>query len=96
MKSNYTEPLTDDENDNLNEEIKALIEKSPKPVTVTFIKKDGTERTMKCTRNLKLIPEDKHPKGVKKETGDVLPVFDLDKNDWRSFDLNDVVDTAVV
>jgi hypothetical protein len=56
-------------------------------ITVTFTKKDGTERTMHCTRNMAAIPEDKHPKGSGKVTANHLIVaFDIEKGEWRSFD----------
>lgn len=55
-------------------------------VTVTFTKKDGTDRTMRCTRNSGLIPVEKHPKGDNTtESGDNIRVFDVEKQDWRSF-----------
>jgi hypothetical protein len=58
-------------------------------VEVTFVKKDGSERVMNCT--LKDIPEDKTPKGSgKKESDDSIAVFDLDKNEWRSFRFDSV------
>ena len=31
-------------------------------VAIAFIKKDGTERRMRCTLNMEFIPKDKHPK----------------------------------
>jgi hypothetical protein len=71
------------------------------PVTVTFTKKDGTERVMKCTTSAELVPvdltEEKHytntdnpidfpaPKKEKKVNEDVMPVYDLDSKAWRSF-----------
>lgn len=56
------------------------------PVTVTFTKKDGTNRVMKCTRNMEVIPADKHPSGKTIESDSKnIKVFDLDKNEWRSF-----------
>lgn len=50
---------------------------------ITFIKKDGTERTLHVTHD---IPEDKKPKGIKpiKENQDVLRVFVKDLQEWRS------------
>jgi hypothetical protein len=55
-------------------------------ITVTFTKKDGTERTMLCTRNMAAIPEDKHPKGEgKTKAAHLIVAFDLDKGEWRSF-----------
>jgi hypothetical protein len=36
-----------------------------KIVTFTFTKKDGTDRTIRATTNISLIPKDKKPKFVK-------------------------------
>lgn len=61
------------------------------PTTVTFTKKDGTTRVMKCTRSPSQIPEDQYPKdGVSIETTGTIRVFDLDKNEWRSFIVENV------
>ena len=60
--------------------------------SVTFLKKDGTERTMICTLRQDTIPEVRGT-GVKK-TDDVISVFDLDKSEWRSFRVDSVVSIA--
>ena len=54
---------------------------------VNFTKKDGTERTMKCTRNPNLIPLEFHPKTTipSDEVTDNIRVFDVEKLGWRSF-----------
>ena len=62
------------------------------PVTVTFTKKDGTERVMNCTLQSELLPvveinEDKQPR---KKSDDVVSVYDLDVKGWRSFTLKNV------
>ena len=70
-------------------------------VTVTFTKKDGTERVMECTTSTSLVPidvvEEKHytntdnpvdfpkPKKEKKVNEDVCPVYDLESKHWKSF-----------
>lgn len=67
-------------------------------VTVVFTKVDGSTRTMTCTKQLALIPENKHPKQanttprVITQAKDVvvrdpqlITVFDVEKQDWRSF-----------
>ena len=55
-------------------------------ITVTFTKKDGTERTMYCTRNAAAIPQDKQPKGSGKTKAEhIIVAFDLEKGEWRSF-----------
>lgn len=56
-------------------------------ITVTFFKTSGEERTMRCTLDESKIPADKQPKGTstKKVSDATISVFDLDKQDWRSF-----------
>jgi hypothetical protein len=69
------------------------------PVSVTFTKADGTDRVMKCTKWMDLIPEENHPK--KESTGDSttsdnITVFDLEKGGWRSFNITKVKEYSVV
>jgi len=61
-------------------------------IEVKFTKKDGTPRVMKCTLKEELIPVEHAPKGtgkVKANT-DVISVFDIENNGWRSFNCNSV------
>jgi hypothetical protein len=56
-------------------------------VTVTFTKKDGTERVMSCTTNPNVVPkvevkEDAKPRKVSETT---MRVFDTEIKEWRSF-----------
>ncbi len=53
---------------------------------VTFMKKDGTERKMRCMME--------PPTGPIKNP-DVVPVMDLDKGAWRSFRIDSVVSLSV-
>lgn len=67
-------------------------------VEVIFTKKDGTDRRMICSLNGRRIPAEHRPKPltvgdkifdnlqpVRKPHGDhVQPVFDVEKQDWRS------------
>jgi len=59
------------------------------PVTVTFTKKDGSERVMKCTTNPTYImfkdPSVLESKREKKVNEDVMPVYDMVSNAWKSF-----------
>ena len=59
------------------------------PVTVTFTKKDGTERIMKCTTNPTYImfkdPAISESKREKKVNEDVMPVYDMEAGHWKSF-----------
>ena len=70
-------------------------------VTVTFTKKDGTERVMECTTAPSLVPVDlteqvhytntdnpidfPKPKKERKVNEDVCPVYDLEAKHWKSF-----------
>jgi hypothetical protein len=59
------------------------------PVTLTFTKKDGSDRVMKCTTNPTYImfkdPSILESKSDRKVNEDVMPVYDLDAGGWRSF-----------
>jgi hypothetical protein len=68
------------------------------PVTVTFTKKDGTERVMKCTLQPDLLPkiEIKEDKQPRKKPSNVVSVFDLEMNSWRSFTLRNVKNVSIV
>ena len=55
-------------------------------LTVTFYTADGSLREMRCTTNPKVTPVYESKTEKKKKTNDdVCSVFDLDKNEWRSF-----------
>lgn len=66
-------------------------------VAVMFTKKDGTPRTMNCTLDFDHIPADKIPAGSgTMKSLDVLPVFDVDAQDWRSFRLDSINEVVVL
>jgi hypothetical protein len=64
--------------------------------TVTFEKKDGSIRKMNCTLSKELMPnlETDNPQEKRKraENPEVLPVYDLESNGWRSFRWDSVID----
>ena len=62
------------------------------PTTIVFTKKDGTEREMMCSTMAAVIPEDKQPKGTGSKTTSTEShaVFDMIKQEWRSFRYADV------
>jgi len=62
------------------------------PATVTFTKKDGTERVMECTLEESKLPkvELKEDATPRKESTTSMRVFDLEKNEWRSFTIKSV------
>lgn len=90
----------------INSELKITDELEPKlhkwlkgvlvstTATVTFTKVDGTERVMKCTLESEKIPkveikEDAKPRKQSDSTK-ALRVFDLEKNEWRSFTIKNI------
>lgn len=61
-------------------------------VEVKFTKTDGTERVMNCTLKEGFItPSEKKTEKPKKVNENVLPVFDIDKKEWRSFRLDSIL-----
>lgn len=61
-------------------------------VEVFFIKKDGTERKMKCTLQEGIVvPYEKKTDKVKEPSTDICPVFDVEKQEWRSFKYESVI-----
>ena len=75
--------------------VRSLLQKGA--ITVSFVKADGTVRDMHCTLDWDRIPQDKQPgkpsiDGLVKESRqrkepdeNSLRVFDLEKQEWRSF-----------
>jgi hypothetical protein len=64
-------------------------------MTIFFEKKDGSLRTLKCTLSDKIIPQkleedSETPKKERKPNADVLSVWDLENDGWRSFRLDKV------
>ena len=54
-------------------------------VCLTFEKKDGTIREMKCTLSENQLPKQEQGKEARKPNDSSMPVFDLEKNEWRAF-----------
>lgn len=70
-------------------------------LSVVFTKADGSERTMLCTKDPLIIserytPQEKKTDRVYKEPEGVARVFDLEKNDWRSFRYDSVKSYTVI
>ena len=62
-------------------------------VTFSYFKTDGTIREARGTLSPSLIPDDKKPKGSigSTPTYSSFPYFDLDRNAWRSFRLDNFI-----
>ena len=68
---------------------------------IDFVKVDGTKRLMKCTLKQAYIQEherhyDKKTERIKPSNENLLVVFDVEKNDWRSLRLDSIVTWNVV
>jgi hypothetical protein len=56
--------------------------------TLTFTKKDGSERVMQATLNESRIPSSEKSSesdGTRKYSDEAQPVYDIESNGWRSF-----------
>lgn len=61
-------------------------------VRVTFTKKDGTERDMLCTlKEDVIVPYEKKTEREKVPNEEVLSVWDVEKNSWRSFRFDSII-----
>lgn len=63
-----------------------LHDENIKDVCVTFTKADGTQRELRCTLIESRIPAEKTPKeSNRRASEEAVRVFDIEKQDWRSF-----------
>ena len=62
--------------------------------TVTFTKVNGETRVMPCTLKEDLVPK-VEPKRTKKPNEAVVSVWCIDKKEWRSFRVDNVVDLQI-
>ena len=66
--------------------------------TITFKKVDGSERVMKGTLAASMLPEQKDVEEIiqeappRKENQDVVAVYDVEKEGWRSFRIENITD----
>lgn len=87
---NPTNDWVDSDWEKFSEWLKGMLNVGP--ATVTFTKADGTERVMECTLEASKLPKVEIKEGSKprKESTTSMRVFDLEKNEWRSFTLKNV------
>lgn len=63
-------------------------------LNVTFLKKDGTERTMRCTLKEDLLPPQTDIEEAAEKRAprtESIAVWDLDKKAWRSFRFDSII-----
>lgn len=66
-------------------------------VSVTFKKKDGTLRVMKCTLMPGLVKDyEKKTDRVKAVSEETCAVFDVDKQEWRSFRYDSIEEVKIL
>ena len=65
-----------------------------KAMRITFTKVNGEERVMDCTLQEHMIPETNESN--RKQNEEVLPVFDINKGEWRSFRLDSVTNIELL
>lgn len=86
---------TDKDWDKFTEWLKGMLHVGP--ATVTFTKADGTERVMNCTLEEAKLPKVELKENAKprKESTTSMRVFDLEKNEWRSFTIKSVKNVTI-
>ena len=90
--------ITDELEPKLHQWLKSML--AVTEATITFTKVDGTERIMKCTLEANKLPvvelkEDAKPRKQSDSTK-ALRVFDLNKNEWRSFTIKNIKNISLV
>ncbi|MDJ1496568.1 SH3 beta-barrel fold-containing protein [Cytophagaceae bacterium DM2B3-1] len=67
-------------------------------VLVTFRKVNGEVTTRKATRNMDLVPTEKHPKYGSRESEYIwtLPFFSLTDNAWRSLKAENLISFSIL
>jgi hypothetical protein len=88
------EQWTVEEQGSFRDQVRAALSKGE--AAVTFTKADGSQRVLRGTTNLDYVPASQQPKGGRPENPEVQTVYDLDKNEWRSFRWDRVSDFKIL
>lgn len=65
--------------------------------TITFTKTNGEQRTMHCTlKESIVVPYEKKTERTKNHSDEVIAVWDLEKDAWRSFRLDSITEVKFV
>ena len=67
-------------------------------VSISFKKIDGTDRKMLCSLKEDILPviESKELTKKKAENENILPVWDIEKNAFRSFRIDSLTDYSII
>jgi len=86
IDNGYLATCTDEETETFKSWLHGLL--LERDVKIKFEKKDGTIRDMVCTLKESVVPE---TKGTGKEkSANIMSVFDVENNGWRSFTVRSV------
>jgi hypothetical protein len=88
FSENWYLSTTDDEREIFRNWLKGVLKSNT--VCLTFRKKDDTIREMKCTLMESKLPKQEQAKESRAENINSMPVFDLEKNEWRAFRFDSV------
>lgn len=81
--------------DNLRDWVRDLARRQV--IEVTFTKVDGSTRVLRGTLQESAIPTDKAPKGNGRvENLDIVSLFDIEAQDWRSFRIDSLQKVEIV
>ena len=88
FSENWYLNTTDDERETFRNWLRGVLKSNT--VCLTFTKKDDTIREMKCTLMESKLPKQEQGKDSRAENINSMPVFDLEKNEWRAFRFDSV------
>ena len=60
-------------------------------VAITAMKKDGTVVTRVMTTKLPYMPSADQPKGIRDSSPSVVPAWDVERQGWRSFRVENIM-----
>jgi hypothetical protein len=63
-------------------------------VEVKFTKANGEQRVMRSTLREEMLPDTNG--GISTATDDVITVLDVDKNEWRRFRTDSIIQTTIL
>ena len=83
-------------NTEVQQQIKERLIETAEGLCVTFTKKDGSTRKLRCTLNQTRIPRKAgNQETTRAASTESIPVWDLEANAWRSFRWDSVIEIGV-
>lgn len=95
LKAMSIDAVEQQNQDNLRDWVRDLARRQV--IEVTFTKVDGSTRVLRGTLQESAIPTDKAPKGNGRvENLDIVSLFDIEAQDWRSFRIDSLQKVEIV